>query len=49
MCSRSTQYEPGNRDPPEIRHPTYNPQQQSRHYPGGAYTNNHLQNLYYML
>ena len=45
MCSRSTQCEPGNRDLPEMRHPTYNPQQ-SRNYPGGAYTNNHLQNPY---
>ena len=46
MCSRSTQCEPGNRDLPEIKHPTHNPQQQSRNYPGGTYTNNHLQNPY---
>ena len=42
----STQCEPRNRDLPEIKHPTHNPQQQSRNYPGGAYTNNHLQNPY---
>jgi len=46
MCSRSTQCEPGNRDLLEIKHPKHNPQQQSRNYPGGAYTNNHLQNPY---